>query len=312
MKYLKIFILTICLVMPFQGAFTQDQQARIDSLVNLLKSAGREWNNYAQPLIEIGDEAVPCLAEVAEDKSLNQWNRRVAIMTLNDIHSALWKQSALNILFDRSEDPVLRNQVVAGLKGFDLSDLKEALWEVYEEAENEFHKMNIASLLMTADTAMAYQACYEVYTKHDGYLKKSALLNIVRLRPQASTAWFLNGLQTDDWATSTMAMDSLVKTRNFASNKLTALFHKPGAGETVRWRIVCILGHRRDPKSLPLLLEAFQDESWLVHTEAAVGLCRFNPKEVIPEMKALRKDSREYVRNNSQWVINRMKDRRQQ
>mgnify|MGYP006282406521 CR=1 FL=1 len=309
MKSLKIFILAIFLVMPVQEAFTQDQQARIDSLVNLLKSAGREWNDYAKPLIEIGDAAVPFLVEVAEDKSLNQWNRRIAVMTLNDIHSPLWKKPALNILFDNIEDPVIRNQVVAGIRGFDLSDVKKELWGVFEEAENEFHKLTIASLLMTADTSMAYQSSYEIYTKYDGFVMKSALLNIVRLRPHESTAWFLNGIQTDDWVTSTMAMDSLVNTRDFTPNKIIVLFHKPGVDEEVQWRIVYILGHRNVPESIPLLLDAFQNKSWLVHTEAAVGLCRFNPNKVIPEMKSLRKDSRAYVRNNSQWVIDKIKNR---
>jgi len=307
MKFLNILILAICLAMPIHEAFPQDQQARIDSLVNLLKSAGREWNDYAKPLIEIGDAAVPNLIEVAEDKSLSQWNRRIAVMTLNDIHSTLWKKPALNILFNRSEDPELRNQVIAGLKGFDLSDVKEELWGVFEEAENEFYKMNMANLLMTADTSMAYQSCYEIYNNYDGYVKKSALLNLVRLRPQESTAWFLNGLQIDDWMTANMAMDSLVDTRYFATNELISLYHKPDAGEEVQWRIVFIFSHRNVPESIPLLLEAFQDESWLVHTEAAVGLCRFNPEKVIAEMKALRKDSRAYVRNNSQWVIDIMK-----
>jgi len=307
MKFLNILILASCLVMPIHEAFTQVQQARIDSLVNLLKSAGREWNDYAKPLIEIGDAAVPNLIEVAEDKSLSQWNRRIAVMTLNDIHSTLWKKPALNILFNRSEDPELRNQVIAGLKGFDLSDVKEELWGVFEEAENEFYKMNMANLLMTADTSMAYQSCYEIYNNYDGYVKKSALLNLVRLRPQESTAWFLNGLQIDDWMTANMAMDSLVDTRYFATNELISLYHKPDAGEEVQWRIVFIFSHRNVPESIPLLLEAFQDESWLVHTEAAVGLCRFNPEKVIAEMKALRKDSRAYVRNNSQWVIDIMK-----
>lgn len=302
-------ILAICLVIPVHQAFTQDQQATIDSLVNLLKSAGREWNDYAKPLIEIGDAAVPDLIEVAEDRSLDQWNRRIAVMTLNDIHSRLWKEPALEMLFDRSEDPGLRNHVTAGLKGFDLGDVSEELWRVYEEVGNGNYKLNIAYLLMTADTSMAYRSCHEIYNNYDGYLQKSALMNLVRLRPHESTAWFLNGLQIDDWMTANMAMDSLVNTRYFATNELLSLYHRPDVGEEVQWRIVFIFSHRNEPESAPLLLEAFRSESWLVHTEAAAGLCRFNPEEVIPEMKALKKDPRAYVRNNSQWVIGQMKKR---
>lgn len=309
MQYAKILLLSVCLLMPVQKTFSQDQEARIESLVNQLKSAGREWNEYAKPLIEIGDPAVPYLVEVAEDKSLNQWNRRIIVMTLNDIHSPLWKKPALKILFDCREDPVLRNHVTAGLKGFELSDVKDRLWERYREAENGSYKLNIAFLLMTADTSMAYKSFYELYRNHDGYIQKTALLNLVRLRPGESTAWFLNGLMIDDWMTANMAMDSLVVTSFFSANKLISLYNKPGVSEEVRWRIVFIFGHRDVLESLPLLLEAFLDESWLVHTEATVGLCRYNPEKVIPEMKALKKDSRVYVRNNSNWVIKKMKDR---
>lgn len=308
MRSLYIYILAVCLIMPVQNAFSQDQEARIDSLVNLLKSAGREWNDYANPLIEIGDPAVPYLVEVAEDINLDQWNRRIAVMTLNAIHSPLWKEPALNILFDRSEDPVLRNQVTAGPRGFELSDVKERLWEIYQEAERGSYKMNIAYLLMTADTSMAYQSFFELYNNYDGYIQKTALLNLVRLRPEESTEWFVNGLGIDDWMTANMAMDSLVVTRYFATNDLISIYNEPDVSEEVRWRIVFIFGHRKVPESVPLLLTALQDESWLIHTEAAVGLCRFNKELVIPEMKALKKDSRAYVRSNSQWVIHRMKD----
>lgn len=309
MRYMTIFILSVCLVTSVQEAFTQDQKARIDSLVNLLKSAGREWNDYAKPLIEIGDPAVPYLTEAAKDKDLSQWNRRITVMTLNEIHSPLWKEPALGILFDRSEDPVLRNHVTAGLIGFELSDVKEELWGLYQEVANEFYKLNIAYLLRTADTSLAYRSFHELYNNCDGYVQKTALHNLVGLRPEESTTWFLNGLRIDDWMTANMAMDSLVSTRDFATDDLMTLYRMPDLCEEVRWRIVFILGHRNEPESVPLLLEAFQDKSWLVHTEAAVSLCRFNPEKVIPEMKALKKDSREYVRKNSQWVIDRMKSR---
>ncbi|MCO6476713.1 MAG: HEAT repeat domain-containing protein [Phaeodactylibacter sp.] len=291
-----------------QAVFPQDQQARIDSLVNLLKSAGREWNDYANPLIEIGEPAVPALIKAAEDRSLKQWNRRVAIMTLNNIHSPQWVKPALDILFDQNEDPVLRNQATAGLKGHDLSNVKQELWELYKEGAPEIPKLNIAALLLTADTAMAYRAFKKQYYIEDGYGQKMALLNLVRLRPEASTRWFLDGLQVDDWMAANLAMDSLVASRYFVADELTALYHQPGIREEVQWRVVYVFGHRQESASVPLLLEAFREESWLVHTEAAVGLCRFTPEEVIPEVEKLKDDARPYVRNNARWVLGRMED----
>jgi HEAT repeat protein len=306
MRLHKIIFLSLFMILPIKDVMAQHQQTRIDSLVNLLRSAGREWNNYSIPLIEMGEAAVPALIRAVEDPGLSQWNRRISVMTLNDIHSPLWVKPALDILFDRNEDPVLRNQVTAGLKGFDLEDVKEELWEVFNELSDEFRKSNIAHLLLTADTAMAYQAFCELY-KTDGYIKKTALWNLVKLRPDESTLWFLDGIQVEDWMTANLAMDSLVTSDYFIAEDLLSVYYDSERSEEIRWRIVYIFGHRCEPESIPLLLDALQEESWLIHTEAAVGLCRFTPKLVIPEIKALKKDPRSYVRNNSTWVIRQLK-----
>lgn len=282
--------------------FSQDQQARIDSLVNLLKGAHREWNDYAKPLIAIGEPAVPALVKVAQDKNLSQWTRRITIMTLNDIHSPLWVEPALAILLDRTEDPTTRNQVTAGLRGFDLSEKKEDLWQLYEEVENEFRRSNLAHLMLTADTSMAYKAFVELYNT-SAWVKRSALVNLVQLRPHESTYWFLDGLQTGDWMTANLAMDSLITSSHFSFRDLVNVYHEPGITDEVRWRIVYVFGHRGTPDLLPLLIEAFQHESWLVHTEATVALSRLEPDQVVPHIKPFRQDSRSWVRNNARWVI---------
>ena len=297
MKFINKLAVLVIVNVSLNAASAQDNQSRIDSLVSLLKTAGREWNDYSIPLIEIGEPAVPVLVKAVRDRSLSQWNRRITAMTLNDIHSPQWVKPALEILFDRNEDPELRNHVTAGLKGFDLSDARYDLWEVYEEVSYEMRKLNLAGLLMDADTAMAYRAFYELYNNSSGYVQQRALLHLVEIRPEESTSWFLKSVQLDDWMTANLAMDSLV----------ISVYNAPGTGEKVKWRIVYIFSHRHEPESLSLLVKALQDESWLVHTEAAVGLCSFDPGQVIPEMKALKNDARIYVRNNTRWVINRMK-----
>ncbi|KPK82908.1 MAG: hypothetical protein AMS27_13670 [Bacteroides sp. SM23_62_1] len=309
MKVLNNFTLIMCMVVAVHEAHTQDQQIRIDSLANLLKTAGREWNDYANPLIEIGEPAVPALIKVAEERNLNQWNRRITIMTLNDIHSEQWIKPALKILFDQKEDAVLRNQVTAGLKGFNLSNVKEDLWKLYTEAQDEYFKLNLAYLLLTADTSSAYRSFHELYNNYDGFVQKMALFNLVCIRPEESTTWYLDGIQMDDWMTANMAMDSLAASNYFVPDDLISLYNESGTREEIRWRIIFVFSHRNEPGSVPILLKAFQEESWLVHTEAAVGLSRFSPEQVIPEMKALKNDSRPFVRNNSRWVIHQMKDR---
>ena len=303
MKTLCKYFILFLLVIPFKQASSQDQKEYIDSLANMLRTAGREWNDYSIPLIEIGEPAVPALVEVVKDRSLEQWNRRISAMTLNSIHSSLWVQPALEILFDLTEDPVLRNHVTAGLRGFNLAEVRDKLWDLFNEESNESYKSNLAALLMTADTSLAYKAFKELYNTYDGHVQRGALMNLVMIRPGESTSWFLKGIQMDDWMTSNLAMDSLMTSDYFDPDDLISVYNEHDTGDEVKWRIVCIFGHRDEPESIPLLVEALQDESWLVHTEAAVGLCRFEPEQVITEMKKLKNDSRNYVRNNSRWVI---------
>ncbi|HDZ41244.1 MAG TPA: HEAT repeat domain-containing protein [Bacteroidetes bacterium] len=113
----------------------------------------------------------------------------------------------------------------------------------------------------------------------------------------------MKALRDDDWITANSAMDSLITSAYFDAAKLLETYNEPGISEEVQWRIVYVFGHRHEPESIPLLTEALQNEIWLVHTEAAVGLCRFDPVYVIPEMKKLGNNSEKHIRNNSRWVI---------
>ncbi|MDX1286180.1 MAG: HEAT repeat domain-containing protein [Draconibacterium sp.] len=305
MKRLSLIIILIILV--FDIALAQYQQAEIDSLVKMMRTAGREWNDYANPLITIGEPAVPGLIKNAEDKTLPQWNRRIAVMTLNNIRSPLWKERALKMLFDKNEDLALRNHTTAGLRGFELGDVKNKLWELYNDKEFERYKSNIAHLLVTADTTLAYKAFHELYQSQDGYGQRTALQNLIQLRPEESTKWLLDAIQGEDWMTSNLAMDSLIASQHFKASDLLSVYNKPDITEEVQWRIVYILGHRKEPESIDYLVEALQNESWLVHTESAVGLTRFKPAIVLEELLKLKNDDRFYVRNNIKWIISNLK-----
>ncbi len=308
MKPLLTLLLILLLVSYSFPGSAQTQQQEIDSLIVLFKGAHREWNEYAREFIRIGEPAVPALIAVLEDQSLSQWTRRIAAMTLNDIHSTSYIKTALKILTDRNEDPALRNHVTNGLKGHDLSYASMELWKLYQEMSNPSYKSNIANILITSDTALAYKAYREIYEANDGYLKRSALLRMVQLRPRESTDWYMEGLQTGDWMTANLAMDSLIVTRYIVPEKLVNLYDNAETPEEVRWRIVYIMGNREMPESLPLLTDALRDPSWLVYNEAAVQLSHMTEEQVMPAMEDLLNDSNPLVVKNARWVIRRIKD----
>ncbi|MDX1285656.1 MAG: HEAT repeat domain-containing protein, partial [Draconibacterium sp.] len=185
----------------------------------------------------------------------------------------------------------------------DLVDVKNELWELYNDKEFERYKSNIAHLLVTADTTLAYKAFHELYQSQDGYGQRTALQNLIQLRPEESTKWLLDAIQGDDWMTSNLAMDSLIVSQHFKADDLLSVYHKSGVNEEVQWRIVYIIGHRKDRKSVPFVAKALQNESWLVHNEAAVALCRFDKPEVLKAMFDLKNDTIPFVQNNMNWVI---------
>jgi len=298
----------ITLLVPYIHVASQERQSEIDSLIVLYRSAGRNWNLIAERFIEIGEPAVPALVGLLQDSSQSQWTRRIAAMTLNDIHSPLFVQPALELLLDRKEDPVLRNHVTAGLKGFDLSHVSEELWNLYKEQTNEFYRLNIAALLASSDTSMAYRAYRELYLDSDGYCRQQALKNLAQLRPHESTHWFMEGIQADDWMTGNLAMDSLVSTIHFDPDALLRCYHRSGTPEEVRWRIIYILGHRAEQAYLDLLVEALSDPGWLVHNEAAVALSRMPPGQVLPAMKRMGEGSGWEIECRAAWVIGQMED----
>ena len=94
MKPYLTLLLIITLVFSSGNGYTQTQQQEIDSLIVLFKQSRRDWNVYARQFIEIGEPAIPALVALLEDKSLTQWTRRIAAMTLNDIHSPLYIETA--------------------------------------------------------------------------------------------------------------------------------------------------------------------------------------------------------------------------
>jgi HEAT repeat protein len=306
MKSVLTLVLVFSLLFFSTNGFAQARHKEIDSLIILFKNARHDWNEYARQFIQIGEPAIPALVDLLENRSLSQWTRRIAAMTLNDMHSPLYIETALKILTDRSEDFTIRNQVTNGLKGHDLSYAREELWKIYTEESDQWFRSNIAHILVTSDTALAYRAYREIYQEVDGYVKQQALLSMVRLRPGESTSWFLKGLQTDDWMTANLAMDSLISTSFFIPGELVNLYKLPGTPEETRWRIVFVLGHRDIPESIPLLIEALRDPGWLVYNEAAVGLSRMKPEKVIPGMKELLKDPDSRVRSNARWVMNKL------
>jgi SAM-dependent methyltransferase len=304
MTYIFLLFLFQGMLLPLSG---QQQDEELDSLIHLFKQAGRNWNTYAHQFIAIGEPAVPALITLLQDSSETQWNRRIAAMTLNDMRSPAYVEPALSLLLDRNQDPVLRNQVTHGLKGFDLSVALTDLWEVFqEEKDNEFFRLNIASLLTNNDPVLAFRAFEEIYLESEGFCKQQSLKSMVSLRPHEASKWYISALQSTDWMTATLAMDSLIANGNFASGRMIRLYNRNDTPELVRWRITYILGHRPEKDHMYQLLAALEDPGWLVHNEAALALSRMKSNLMLPELRYLEQSGSPELAERAAWVIRQL------
>ncbi len=216
--------------------------------------------------------------------------------------------SLIVLLQDRSETLELRNQITIGLKGYDLSHVSEKLWEIYQEEEDVFFRLNIAGILLTSDPFLAYQAYEGLYISSKGYCKQQALRNLVILRPRQSSDLYLSAIQSDDWMSACLAMDSLVSISHFNSGKLIRLFHRAGTPELVRWRIIHVLGNRPEKNYMNLHLEALSDPAWLVHNEAALALSRMPPDKVVPDLRYLEQSGEMDLVQRVGWVISQYEE----
>ena len=216
--------------------------------------------------------------------------------------------SLIRILLDRSVTLEMRNRAANHLKGYDLSGASDELMNIFREEENAFFRLNIAGILDTSDPLLAYQAYKELYQGSEGYCKQQALKNLVRLRPHESADWYISALQTGDWMTANLAMDSLKTTVQFNPNRLIRIYHRNDTPEIGRWRIVHVMGHRPERNYLDLQLEALKDPGWLVHNEAALALSRMPRELVLPELRYLEQFGEADHVQRAAWVIRQFED----
>ena len=277
-------------------------------MIILLKGAGHDWNSVADQLREIGEPAVMPLIEVLRDTSQSQWTRRITAMTLNEIHSPSYVEPAMKLLMDRNETTGLRNQVTNGLKGYDLSRYSDELWKIFQEEEGEFFRLNIAGIMVSGDPLLAYQAYEDLYSGSKGYCKQQSLKNLVRLMPQRSMELYLSALQSDDWMTANLAMDSLTVTGRFSPGRFIRLYHRAGTPGVVRWRIIHVMGRRPEKNYLDLLLDALSDPDWLVNNEAALWLSGMPPERVLPELRFLQQSGDPDLSERAGWVMGQFEE----
>jgi HEAT repeat protein len=304
MKTIAILSIVITSLWVGPRGFSQEREQEIDSLIILLKRADHNWNGITDQLIEIGEPAVLPLVSLLQDSLQTEQTRGIAAMTLNKIHSPASIEPALLLLMDRGETLTLRNQVTHGLKGDDLSRYSDALWETYQEEPDVLFRLNIAEILNTSDPFLAYEAYENLYFNSDGYFKQQALINLTLLRPKEAVNWYIAAIQSDDWITANLAMDSLIATDHFNPGRILRLYRKSETPEMVRWRIVYVLGHRPENNYLYQYLEALADPGWLVNNEAALALSRFPAHIVVPEMRLLQQSDDTELAGRANWVIN--------
>ena len=311
MKRIKCFLLLLFLVISLKNHIAGQTreatdpiiQGKIDSIMLLLSQARHDWGIYSNQLIEIGKPAVPALLNILTDQDALQWNRRKASMTLSSVYDDNLVAPCMRILLNEEEDMRIRNQVTGILKNYELSKYKYELESLFKKASINL-QYNVGVLLLKADDHMAYSAFETIFETHDFYGKKQAIRYLTELKPEKAIYWYLEAIQSNDWMTANFGMDQLIDASHLNVDILIDIYQQEREDEEIRWRITYIMRMRNTIDTIAFLINALQDESWLVYNEAAVGLKGLLNEDLTATLISIINETKnEQTRAAARWII---------
>ncbi len=112
------------------------------------------------------------------------------------------------------------------------------------------------------------QALHQLYQESTDQIRRLCLTEIVK-QNQADMALLIAELGGQNWESDTVASNALVKLGPVAIPSLQNLFFDLSADSIARWNALCILYRIGLTEPQKILVEAEQDQTWIIRKEAA-------------------------------------------
>jgi len=263
-----IFLILLPLITEAQQGYSITY---IDSLVNVLVNERRNWNEASRILIEIGEPAVESLLAVLSNKSLDEWPRRKAAMTLKYIPSQKIADPCIQIYCDTAEDINLRLNACRALRGKNIAKY-ENIFNEASNHENPYIRLAAMQQLWTMGSEQATNIAFKAIKDEHNIVRRAAYEYLSRFDNERVNQIFIEGLFEGDWYTREYIFTELKARGKAVSESLEGIVYKPEYNESIRWSALNILRYIKSYQKIELFFEMLLDPNWMLRNEAVLAL----------------------------------------
>ncbi len=263
-----IFLLLLPLISEAQQGYSITY---IDSLVNVLVKERRNWNEASGILIRIGEPAVKPLLAVLSDKTVPEWPRRKAAMTLRDIPSQQIVDPCIQIFCDPEENIDVRINACRALSGKELYAYEDIFLEV--AADNDpFLRLVAMHQLWAIGSDQASAIAFKAIKDEHNMVRRAAYEYLSRFDNERVNQVFIEGLFDGDWYAREYIFMELKARGKAVSESLEGIVYKPEYNESIRWSALNILRYIKSYQKIELFFDMLLDPNWMLRNEAVLAL----------------------------------------
>ena len=268
-----------------------------------------EWNQRKVVWIlgDINTEmSADYLIKMLQDTTLNLWGRIDAVKALGKNKTQKAVEVFWNIFQDKKNDPQLRRSTARA-----LGDLKvEKSVPLFKKALDENINLLDMGILYALGKIGTNEAVDGLFYALDcvTYYNRTAIYNSLRkLRPERELEFLFMALDDSYWGVREDAVKILKEKRTTVSKKLCEIVENEKSSKIAKWEAIRILGTLEQPELSELFLQKLYDSDWMIRSEAAVVLSKFNPEFVVEPLIKIMKDKNDFVGEEVIWILGELK-----
>lgn len=248
------------------------EQKQIDSLINILITQRREWNEASELLITIGESTADELISILVNKSFDSWVRRKAAMTLSGVESELKIEPCINVYSDNTDDLHVRVSACNALSKINIDKFEE-LFLHWATDKNQAIRIAAYNRLAQIGSEKAINFLInEIDSQKD--MAHWIILHIIeKVDSDEVNEKFIKALDDEVWwMINEYAREVLItKGENVIESLHEILLNKENS-DFMRWKAIWVIKDLNTDKKYRILQNGLNDSCWLVRNEAEVAL----------------------------------------